>query len=184
MSEPEEPTRRLFFALWPADALRDRIEHETRHATRHSGGRVIPARNLHITLAFLGSTPESRVADALLCQRETRVRPFELVLGELRWWERQELLCLEPSESADNGAAPLSELAGQLHKALRARGFTIEPRPFRAHMTLARDVRRAHEFKPVKQLRWLVDGVALVQSQTLAKGPEYSVVASVGVKKT
>lgn len=177
MSEPEEPTRRLFFALWPADAFRSQIEHVTRHAARHSGGRVIPARNLHITLAFLGATPESRVADALVCQREIVVRPFELILGELKWWERQELLCLEPIESADNGAASLAELVSQLHRALRARGFAIEQRPFRAHLTLARDVRRAHEFKPIKQLHWLVENIALAQSQTFAKGSEYSLIA-------
>lgn len=166
-----ESTRRLFFALWPSDELRQQIEHETRKAARHSGGRVIPAANLHITLAFLGSTAESKLPDAIACAKETPVQPFELVLGEIKWWERQQLLCLEPT----SGVEALQELVGRLQRALRAKGFAVERRPFRPHLTLARDVRRAHDFKPIKQLRWQVQRIDLVESRTLPTGSVYSV---------
>ena len=92
MNEASGPTRRLFFALWPSDALRHDIEHETRHAAHHSGGRVIPARNFHITLAFLDSVPDSRIAELGRCALATEVRPFELVLQSIHRWEQQELL--------------------------------------------------------------------------------------------
>lgn len=165
-----EPTRRLFFALWPSDELRRQIEHETRKAARHSGGRMIPAANLHITLAFLGATPASKLQDAIACAGATTVQPFELMLGELKWWERQQLLCLEPTAGVD----ALQELVGGLRGALRARGFTVEDRSFRPHITLAREVRRAHEFKPIRQLRWQIQRVELVESRTLPTGSAYS----------
>ena len=186
--ERRSSSRRLFFALWPSDDLRHQIEHETRKAVRHCGGRAIPAANLHITLAFLGSVPESKLADAIACARAIIVQPFDLILGELQWWERQQLLCLEPVAGVD----ALQELVGRLQDALRAKGFVVERRPFRAHVTLAREVRppgmvgmpgtqeqfsarREHEFKPIKQLRWQVQRIELVESHTLPTGSVYIV---------
>jgi RNA 2',3'-cyclic 3'-phosphodiesterase len=182
-----ERTRRLFFALWPSDELRHQIEHETHKAARRSGGRVIPGANLHITLAFLGAVPESKLADAIACAQATIVQPFDLVLGELKWWERQQLLCLEPTSGQD----AMQALVGRLQEALRAKGFAVERRPFRAHVTLAREVRpprtvgmpgtqeqfsarRVHEFKPIRQLRWQVQRIELVESRTLPTGSAYS----------
>ena len=169
MTAPE-PTRRLFFALWPTEALRHDLEHETRHAARHSGGRVIPASNLHITLAFLGAVPDSRFTAALACQHALQVKPFELLLGTLGWWERQQLLCLEPV----GGGETLKALVGELHLLLRSQGFVIEHLPFRAHVTLARDVRRPHEFKPIKQLRWEVNRIDLIESRVGSSGSTYT----------
>jgi len=200
-----EQARRVFFALWPADELRQQIEHETRHAARHSGGRVIPARNFHLTLAFLGSVAESRLAELHRCASATVVRPFAVVLQVINWWERQELLCLEPIAGID----ALHELAGRLHATLRGSGFAIEHRPFRPHLTLARDVRpprrvetlavessmqrrhsvhpctsetqerfsvrRDHAFKSIKELRWQVERMELVESQVLPHGSAYRV---------
>ena len=166
-----ERARRLFFALWPSDELRQQIEHETRNPARLSGGRTIPAANLHITLAFLGSVSEAKIEDAKRSGNAAAVQPFELILGELTWWERQQLLCLEPTE----GAEALQDLAGRLHTELRARGFMVELRPFRAHVTVAREVVRAHDFKLINQLRWQVNRLELVESRTLPSGSVYTV---------
>jgi len=166
-----ERTRRLFYALWPSDELRRQMEHETRKAVRHCGGRVIPAANLHITLAFLGSVTESKLGATIACAKTTTVRPFELVLGELKWWERQQLLCLEPIAGGD----ALQDLVGRLQTELRAKDFAVERRPFRAHVTLAREVRRAHEFKAIKELHWQVERIDLIESQTLPSGSVYTV---------
>jgi len=171
MSGQPERTRRLFVALWPSDELRHDIEHETRHAARHSGGRVIPQRNFHITLAFLGPVPDGRIADARQCVTSTKVEPFELIVETLAWWERQELLCLEPTA----GVEPLVVLVDCLRNALRKSGFVVEYRPFRPHVTLARDVRRNHTFKPIRQLHWPVHRIELVESETSATGSVYSI---------
>ena len=170
-----EPTRRLFFALWPADDLRRQIEHETRDAARVSDGRVIPLSNLHITLAFLGSVPESKVAAVVRCAQQPTVQPFELTLGELNWWKRQQLLCLEPVD----GAAPLQKLVDGLHESLRNEGFSLERRPFRAHVTLAREVRSERRYEPIKhRLIWRVDRFELIESEPLPAGSRYSLVAT------
>ena len=49
---------RLFFALWPTDAVRAEL---AAAAPSYSClGRAIAARNLHITLVFLGSVAQAR----------------------------------------------------------------------------------------------------------------------------
>jgi 2'-5' RNA ligase len=171
MTEQSERSRRLFFALWPSDELRRDVEHQTRHAAQLSGGRVIPAHNFHITLAFLGSVPEARVADARECVAMTIVAPFTLILDTLNWWRKQQLLCLEPS----SGAEALVELVGRLQLSLRDKGFAVELRPFRPHVTLARDVRRDHAVSSIRQLNWPVQRIELVESQISPTGSVYTI---------
>ena len=47
-------TLRLFFALWPDDALRTALAAATAPAIAQVAGQVVPPGNLHVTLAFLG----------------------------------------------------------------------------------------------------------------------------------
>lgn len=56
-------TRRVFFSLWPEDALRGEILRGIGDFVSASGGRAVPAANLHVTLLFLGSVEESRIAE-------------------------------------------------------------------------------------------------------------------------
>ena len=50
---------RLFFALWPDGDTRKAINGLARPAVRRAGGRPVPARHFHMTLAFLGEVPEA-----------------------------------------------------------------------------------------------------------------------------
>src|SRR5205807_403857 len=73
--ETREPTRRLFFALWPDAGQRAALVHATRKAVRSSGGRPVPEESLHVTLAFLGSVPERRVAELQAIARRVAEAP-------------------------------------------------------------------------------------------------------------
>lgn len=53
--------RRLFFALWPSAADAARIMAWAQQAHQLWGGRVMRQDTLHLTLAFLGETPEEQV---------------------------------------------------------------------------------------------------------------------------
>src|SRR5262245_21426043 len=55
--------RRLCVALWPTDAVR--VQLAAAAEPYASFGRVIPARNLHITLVFLGAVAHERMAVVL-----------------------------------------------------------------------------------------------------------------------
>jgi 2'-5' RNA ligase len=168
--------RRLFFALWPSDALKAAIEHATCVAAQQSGGRIVAAQNLHITLAFLGSVAEARIQDLQRLASHVSIEPFELVLGELRLWKRQALLCLEPTSGLDS----LGAWVDRLRVSLEQSGFEIERRPFRPHVTLAREVRREVDVQTrlpsADALRWTVHGMELMESTLNANGSSYRVV--------
>jgi 2'-5' RNA ligase len=79
-------------------------------------------------------------------------------------------------EPAD-GQGKLMELVDRLRAALKYRGFPIEQRPFRAHLTLAREVGRFDvNSDATRAVRWPVDRIELVESTVAKKGSLYTVV--------
>jgi len=71
---------RLFFALWPDDATRDALNRTGKWLHQHWGGRRMRADTLHITLAFLGSSPVDRLDVLVGCASMVKTGAFELVL--------------------------------------------------------------------------------------------------------
>ena len=52
---------RLFFAFWPEPFQQVALAEATRGVAERSGGQPVPPENLHVTLVFLGSVPESNI---------------------------------------------------------------------------------------------------------------------------
>jgi RNA 2',3'-cyclic 3'-phosphodiesterase len=171
-------TRRLFFALWPRDADLASVARATEAALARVQGRLIPAENHHLTLAFLGSVPEERVEEVRAIGHEvargmaagTRI---DVELDRLEHWRKAEIVVAEGD--APPGAAALAQA---LKDALSAAGFATDLKPFRAHVTLARKVSRASPGLRMDSVRWSFDSLALVESKTLPSGSLYSVIAS------
>jgi RNA 2',3'-cyclic 3'-phosphodiesterase len=96
-----------------------------------------PLDNLHITIKFIGSWPESRVPElndalASLLPRE----PFEVEVKEMGWF---------PNERSPRvlwagvrGGQPLLDLARETDDLLAKLGIAKESRSFTPHLTLAR----------------------------------------------
>jgi RNA 2',3'-cyclic 3'-phosphodiesterase len=176
---PPEPTQRLFFALWPDEKQRQGLARATAKATRSSGGRPVPAANLHVTLAFLGSVPVRRVEELkAIAQRAAQAfsqdAPLVLRFTTLAHWPRQQILC---ALSAEEPALARS-LSGALKDAAAAAGFTPDLKPFHAHVTVARKVAHAVPRRVLRPLLWRCERFALVDSRTEAAGPIYSVIES------
>lgn len=175
-----EPRHRLFFALWPDETMRDALAHSVRKAVRASGGRPVAADKLHVTLAFLGAVPESRLtalADAARAasRERPRVAPLlELPLERLEYWTGPSLLCVLPEQPPPGVTA----LAQRLLERLAAAGFAPDLKPFRPHVTVARKVTRATPSLAMRSAVWRLSGFALIESRTLESGSVYSVVQS------
>jgi len=165
-----EHARRLFFALWPDDATRAAIAERSAAHVRAAGGRAIPPEKLHVTLAFLGSVAESRLPDVRDAAGRVRAAPFEMALLRVTYWRHPRLLCLQPAGVPE----ALAALVGALREPLRACGFEPDPRPYRAHVTLAREARPPRglddEIEPVS---WTIRELSLVESLTLSSGAQY-----------
>lgn len=166
--------RRLFFALWPAEAVRSEL---AAAAQSHASlGRVIAARNLHITLVFLGAVAPERVADvqetAASVQKLTFDGKFSVHLDAVEFWRRSNLICLTAEETAPE----LLTIVGRLRAGLRERGFELrEHETFRPHVTLVRDVTRGASAAGAASVHWPVDAFALVESKVGQRGSEYTV---------
>jgi 2'-5' RNA ligase len=122
-------------------ALQDRM----RKAGR---GRFTHADNLHITVKFLGELPPSAVKGICEAITEAGGEPFKLEIGGARIFNRSGILSADVLGQTDKLAA----LNGRLETALEKRGYSREIRPFKAHITLARD------FQPHGDLGGIPDG--------------------------
>jgi 2'-5' RNA ligase len=177
-----EPTRRVFFALWPDEALRAALDHATHKAVRACGGRPVPVHNLHATLLFLGSIAESRLPDLGLIAEavatDMRREPgttAELVFNRIECWEKAAVLVATTSESSSEGHTLAGSLAEALRRETARIGIDADLKPFRAHITLARKVRRPGRSLSMHPVNWNLTGFALVESRTEPEGAVYRV---------
>lgn len=137
----EEP--RLFVAV-PLDeqarsAVADLVERIRATEPEGRGVRWVRLEGLHITLRFLGPTPEARVADVAtaVSLAAPAAQPFAIRIagaGSFPPVGRPRTLWLD----VDTGTTELEALAARLDDALAGVGWQRERRPFRAHLTLAR----------------------------------------------
>jgi 2'-5' RNA ligase len=169
--------RRLFFALWPSEAMQSELSVETRDAVADCGGRPIGRESLHLTLAFLGSVPETAVRllaetarATASCQTSGAVA---VTLDAIDYWRKPQLLC---AVARDAHAA--AALASALRQLLTGAGFSPDLKPFRAHATLARKVARAPKDLSMTPVVWSFTQFALIESRTDPRGSVYSMVDS------
>jgi RNA 2',3'-cyclic 3'-phosphodiesterase len=180
------PGRRLFFALWPDAAQRAALTEASGQAVRHSGGCPVPGAKLHVTLAFLGSVPEPRLAELSELARRAAAAfpgsalPVRITLQDFEHWVKPQVLAVlgrdEPAQLSPASGA--GQLARALTSASGAAGFSPDLKPFRAHVTVARKVARAPRPNEMREVRWSFDSFALLESRTLPAGPVYSVLGS------
>ena len=126
---------RLFAAL-PLDETGIRALVRYRQGLERLGvrGNFTRPENLHITLAFLGEQPEWETAAEALDAAEAQ--PGLLRLDRLDSFGKGGILGVCPTDDA-----PVRSLAAAVETALRAVGFELEKRRFRAHVTLCRELR-------------------------------------------
>ena len=162
--------RRLFFALWPTDAVRAQLDAQ---AQAHAAlGRPIAARNLHVTAVFLGAVPADRVDFVTAAAKLTRTGKFLLHLERVEFWRRSQLICL----MAERTPPELLSIVEGLRAELRQRGFELRDHDtFRPHVTLVRDVARGPAATGVAPVQWPVESFALVESKVGQRGSEYTV---------
>ncbi|MBS0396361.1 MAG: RNA 2',3'-cyclic phosphodiesterase [Proteobacteria bacterium] len=169
MSAGRGGARRLFFALWPSPQDCAALVRGFAAALAGAGGRRVPAHNLHLTLEFLGSVPDTALPE-LAAIGAAAVLPAEsVVLDRLEWWRRAAVLV------AAAGATPpgLAAFAANLRRSLSERGFRVDSRAFRPHVTLVRDVRAAPAAVAAAPVEWPVEALALVESVPEPGGSRY-----------
>jgi 2'-5' RNA ligase len=168
---------RLFVALDVPDAVRTSLASWCERVAP-AGVRRIPAENLHVTLAFLGSQPldDADVVAALLAQLATAHPPrTALRTAGALWLPPRRPAVLAVALAASEELAALH--AGVVTALAGAIGFEPERRPFRPHVTVgrvARAARMARAPEPPPVLEFAPPSLTLYRSQTTGAGAHYT----------
>lgn len=160
--------QRVFLALWPDGTVRRRIDAHVRRWSFDTRSQRYAPGDWHVTLHFLGHVPTDRlpdVADGVA----VHVGPCDLILDQPQVWP-QGLAVVGTSQVP----APLHELHTRLAGALHGLRLSVETRPYRPHLTLARHAGNAKPPTTPHRIVWPVRSYALVAS-TGRVGARYAV---------
>ncbi len=132
--------RRLFFAISLPEDVQESVGEIQRRVRRGiSGMKWVDPERMHVTMKFLGNTPEALVDDVVArggCLAET-CAPMELSLAGLGAFPglvKPRVLWVGLGGDVEN----LVALGEKLDRAMVDLHFEAERRPFSAHVTLAR----------------------------------------------
>lgn len=185
-------SRRVFFAVWPPETVRERLWSALaplRDAT--PGVRWVPPDRYHVTLRFMGDIDDAslprllRAAEALAPEPPFRARLVGNGTFPRRGVPRVHWVGLK--------ADPLVRMRDLLDRELASEGFAVERRAFRPHLTIGRTKRgrlragtrggrqRAVEL-PLGAEWFRVEAVHIVQSRLFPGGPRYANVHGVALK--
>lgn len=148
-------------------------------------GRWTRSEQMHLTLKFLGETPDGDLPKVI--GELARVRAeCEIRLSAAG------VVCFPPNgpirivaaELKDNGDR-CAKLQGEIDRACHTAGFPLEGRRWRPHVTLARvkdrlpaSVRAAAIAVELGEFEFVADGFSLIESRLDRSGPNYARIAA------
>lgn len=163
--------KRLFFALLPDPAARAELKNWQRACFAPDANFTHPD-DLHITLHFLGNVAQSRITELISIGDQLLGQAIDLKIDRFGLFHRPKILWAGCESEPD----ALHQLQADLGKLLRKQGFTVENRPYRPHVTLARKVAEIPPHTSVSPFVWQANTMALLESR-LGHRPLYSSVA-------
>ena len=152
---------RLFFAIWPDAAARERLAALGQEVAQLARGKPVPSANLHLTLAFLGEIEEARAALLPKIAADIEASAFRLRFDRVGSFPKARVAwagCATPP-------ADLVHLQAALAKELAGAGFALDERPYAPHLTLARKTTVRLPPAAIEPVEWEAGEFALVASR-------------------
>lgn len=183
---PAEPTLRLFIALELPQPVRDELKRIQLRLQGHSrAARWTDPTGMHLTLHFLGETPERLVEPLLTGLRSVSAPVLSLTLDRLGCFPANGTLRVVWVGLRGDLAA-LATLHRSLATVIQSLGLPTDTRPFAPHITLARArpnataadlraLRTALDTVAPQSLTWQSDPPRLFRSQLTPRGAVYTV---------
>ena len=176
---------RLFLAVNFSDEVKARLlEIQDRLRTQCLRGNFSRPENLHLTLAFIGETPEEKLESIFRIIDDIKTPSFDVPFNRTGCFSRTRAVFRQDRGSPPPGRkelwwigaepdSPGLKLLKTLHERLLHRfldaGFSVDVRPFNAHITLGREIKR---LEPVvldcPELTVRVDRVSLMKSEHIS----------------
>ena len=163
----ERPVPRLFFALWPDDSVRAHLAAQCDGIAHEYRGRPMRADTLHMTLAFLGETPELRVPTVLACGDRVQAKAFTLNVDACSHFRKTKVAWLGCTESPE----ALRTLYDAVRVEVEQAGFNFHDREYHPHITAARDCMYFPSPCGVPAAEWTVESFVLIDSRMMRGGP-------------
>lgn len=164
---------KLFFALWPEPAERDRLA-ELQQAIAPRGSRLTHADDLHVTLVYLGRVTPVQQAEVEKAAGAIEASSFTLKFESVKFWRRPRILCCLPNQTPE----ALSDLVRQLQRGMADCGFAPEKRPYQPHVTLVRKARGGKPHLIDKPIQWQAKRFVLAASGMAEGKPRYRILKS------
>lgn len=161
--------KRLFFALWPSEKQRQKIDSVIEHYKTSLAGKWTARENWHVTLVFIGGFPIDDIPGLQAAADDIRCPSFDLSFQRINFWKRPKIMCLQ----GDYVPNQLTSVVKSLNSAARPFGFTPEKRPYKPHMTLARKARHFEAITLAQPVRLHWSGFKLVESVSTPTGVQY-----------
>jgi RNA 2',3'-cyclic 3'-phosphodiesterase len=163
---------RLFIAVNFDNAVKEQLlEIQARLRSQSARGNFTRPENLHLTLAFLGETPEERVPSILKIIEDVhvshKVLPLEVAFTHTGCFahSHKELWWIGADETCQ-GLGRLRAIHGELIKRLPYAGFSVDKRPFNPHITLGREVKHLGQITlNCNEIKVKVDRLSLMKSE-------------------
>ncbi|OCA92208.1 RNA 2',3'-cyclic phosphodiesterase [Pseudobacillus wudalianchiensis] len=147
--------------------------------------RFVHEQDLHLTLAFLGAAEEEPLQKAisLMASSIKEIEAFPLVVEHLGFFGKK----TEPRIfwAGVQEESRLNQLQAAVSAACREAGFTLDNRPFRPHITIARKWKGETSFQlPPLELKekFLAESVVLYETY-LDRSPKYKIKEKIELHK-
>ncbi|MGH8752954.1 MAG: 2'-5' RNA ligase family protein, partial [Burkholderiales bacterium] len=92
-------TARVFFALWPDEAVNEQFMQWANLLYETCGGSITRPGNLHITLAFLGNVASSRLDELKLLAAKIGGSAFNLSFTAPGYWRHNRIAWAAPDDT-------------------------------------------------------------------------------------
>lgn len=184
---------RSFIAIKISEEVLQRIV-EVQEILKESGVSVkwVEPKNIHLTLKFLGDTPESQIEDIVRVMQESTegTSPFQISIARVGAFPNLRYPRVIWVGVQDVQEA-LQKIQHRLEQGLHALGFAIEEGVFKPHITLGRVKSEKNKSNLLRMVETVVNTefgvlqvnhIHLIRSDLKPTGPEYTVIRSVELR--
>jgi 2'-5' RNA ligase len=168
----EKKDIRLYFALWPQETVRLRLDAAAATIAVDSQGRRVPRANLHLTLHFIGNVYLAQMECLQRAARLVRAAAFDLTIDQQGYFNKPRVAWL----GCSNPPAALDDLHQQLGRHLQICDYEPEVRPYQPHVTVARKIGPIAAEADFAAVDWRVTEFALIEVRTIENGVQYRAV--------
>jgi 2'-5' RNA ligase len=165
-------TIRLFFAYLPGDAVRAALSAAAGRLALGPRARTVVPENYHLTIAFVGDIPASRLEAVRAIGGARRARRCDISFDAYEYWPKPEVVVAAAREIPP----ALADLWAGLHRDLSQLELAREPKRLRPHVTLARKVSQEPVLQAMSAGAWALTCFSLLRAHSAGAERVYTVV--------